>query len=75
MRDYRRRHSRAPAKARAVPDFSQALGRILECVRNNVAINLNSCSATIWLITEDERVKNIAAFAELIVIEGLPQKG
>jgi len=74
MRNYRRTHRRPATKTSAAPESTRALGRILECVKNNVGIDLTACPARIWLITEDERVKNIVAFAELIVIEGLPKE-
>ena len=72
MRNYRRKHGRPPAKTPPAPKFSRALGRILECVKNNVAIDLTACPAKIWLITGDERVKNILASVQLILIQGLP---
>jgi hypothetical protein len=72
MRNYRTKHGRAPRKTPAALESSRALGRVLECVKNNVAIDLTTCPAKIWLITEDECVKNILASVQLIVIEGLP---
>jgi hypothetical protein len=44
----------------------------LESVKNNVAIDLKTCTARIFLISTGEGVKNIVATAEIIVIERLP---
>ena len=70
MRAYRKSHQspKTQPHAKASPDVA----RLLECVKNNVAIDLTTCPAKIWLITEDERVKNILASVQLIVIQGLP---
>lgn len=72
MRNYRRKNGRAPAKTRASSEPSRTLRRLLECVKNNVALDLTACPAKIWLITGDELVKNSLASAQLIVIKGLP---
>jgi hypothetical protein len=71
MKEYRRKHGRHPAKTPRPPKAPRALHRILERVKNNVAFDLTSCRATVWVISANERVKNILATAELIVIEGL----
>jgi hypothetical protein len=68
MRAYRRGHGRSAPEPTASAD---AIGRLLDQVKNNVAFDLNSCRASIWLISSDERVKNIVATAELIVIQWL----
>ena len=73
MPNYRRKHGRSRAKTPAVAESARTLDRILECVKNNVAIDLTAFPARIWLITGDESVKNTLAFAQLVVIEGLPQ--
>lgn len=72
MRNYRRKHGRVPAKTPAAPEPARTLRRLLECVKNNVALDLTACPAKIWLVTADERVKNIFASVQLIVIEGFP---
>src|ERR1017187_6033410 len=69
MKEYRRKHGRRPAKTPRPPKAPRALHRILERVKNNVAFDLTSCRATVWVISANERVKNILATAELIVIE------
>ena len=72
MRDYRRKHGRPLAKTPAVSESLRALHSMLDCVKNNLAIDLTACPGRVWLITGDGQVKNILATAELIVIEGLP---
>ena len=69
MRTYRQ--TRQPPQARATA--SSDLARLLECVKNNVAIDLKAYPATILLIGS-ERVKNIVATAELILVQGLRNK-
>jgi hypothetical protein len=49
------------------------LVNLLERVKNNVAFDLKSYPARVFLVT-DERVKNILASAQLIVIEQLGGK-
>lgn len=71
MNEYRREHGRHPANMPRPPKAPQALQRLLERAKNNVALDLTSCRATVWVISANERVKNILANAELIVIEGL----
>ena len=70
MRDYRRAHVRQPAKA-PFKQSSRGMARLLEWVKNNVAFDLTSCAARVWLISSGE-VKNLVATAELILIEALP---
>jgi hypothetical protein len=70
MRDYRRAHARRPAKAPS-KEFLRGLTRLVERVKNNVAVDLTSCAARVWLISSDE-VKNLVATAELILVEALP---
>ena len=71
MRTYRKSHQthKTQPHAKASPD----LARLLECVKNNVAIDLKAYPATILLIGS-ERVKNSVATAELILIQGLRNK-
>ena len=71
MRAYRKSHQSPKTRphAKASPD----LARLLECVKNNVAIDLKAYPATILLIGS-ERVKNTLATAELILVQGLPNK-
>ena len=45
--------------------------RLLERVKNNVAFDLSACPARVFIISVDERVKNILATAELILVEVL----
>jgi hypothetical protein len=52
--------------AKASPD----LARLLECVKNNVVIDLKAYPATVLLIGS-EGVKNSVATAELILVQRL----
>jgi hypothetical protein len=70
MRTYREEHQSPKMQPHAV---SPDLARLLECVKNNVAIDLKAYSATILLIGS-EGVKNTVATAQLILIQGLPNK-
>jgi len=69
MHDYRRVHGRSKAKPPLA--CSEVLVRLLERVKNNVAVDLTSCRARVWLVSSDEQVKNILAGAKLIVVQGL----
>ena len=71
MRNYRKAHRRQPAETPS-QEPSRGLIRLLECVKNNLAIDLTSGRARIWLISSDDRVKNILATAELVIVEALP---
>jgi hypothetical protein len=68
MRTYRKEHKspKTQPHARVSPD----LARLLECVKNNVAIDLKAYPATILLIGPED-VKNIVATAQLILVQGL----
>ena len=68
MRDYRRTHRRSAPQPTSSAD---ALARLLDQVKNNVVFDLKSCTASVWLVSSDERVKNIVATAELIVVQRL----
>jgi len=69
MRNYRRAYGRSKAKFTSVT--VETLVQLLERVKNNVALDLTSCPARVWLISSNDQVKNILATAELIVIQGL----
>jgi hypothetical protein len=72
MRAYRQSQpARLPA---AQPDREQRndLVSLLERVKNNVAIDLSACAATIIFVGHKQRVKNILASVQLILIEELP---
>ena len=71
MRTYRKSHR--AHKNRPHAKGSPDLARLLECVKNNVAIDLKAYPATVLLIAS-ERVKNTVATAELILIQGLSNK-
>jgi hypothetical protein len=68
MRAYRKSHQlpKTQPHAKASPD----LARLLECVKNNVAIDLKAYPATVLLIGS-EGVKNSVATAELILVQRL----
>ena len=72
MRAYRKsQRARRPA---VPPDQEQRsdLVSLLERVKNNVAIDLSACAATILFVGRKQRVKNILASVQLILIEELP---
>jgi hypothetical protein len=60
-----------PKKSR----LDHELRRLQQLLKNNVAVDLSSLDATVWLIPPPSfiGVKNILAKATLIVIEGLTQ--
>jgi hypothetical protein len=70
MRAYRQKPKQEPAK----PDGASEIARLLEAVKNNVALDLTSCRARVWLTSTDQRVKNILATAKLILVEALPDE-
>jgi len=72
MKNYRRTHRTAPRPSRPERGPSRATDWLLECVKNNVAVELTACGARVWLVAKDKRVKNIVACAQLIVVEALP---
>jgi hypothetical protein len=71
MRAYRKSHQspKTQPHAKASPD----LARLLECVKNNVAIDLKAYPAMVLLIGS-EGVKNSVATAELILVQRLRNK-
>jgi hypothetical protein len=70
MRNYRRAHGRSKS---TTTSSSEALARLLGHVKNNLAFELTSSPARVWLISSDEHVKNILATAKLIVVQGLSE--
>lgn len=70
MREYRA--DRSEGNARPSEMMERLVGR-LRREKNNVAIELKDCRASIFLVTSDPRVKNIVASAEIIIINGLSQ--
>jgi hypothetical protein len=53
-----------------VRDRSGQLAALLKLAKNNAAFDLRSCTASIWLVATDAATaKNIAATAQLIVVE------
>ena len=73
MPRYRQSHPRPAPKTRPGTESPPDIVRLLECVKNNLAIELSACSARVFVVCIDEPVKNILATAELILIEGLPK--
>jgi hypothetical protein len=72
MRAYRRlqparRPGVRPEQARQIDLVS-----LLERVKNNVAIDLSTCAATILFVGGKHRVKNIMASVQIILIEDFP---
>ena len=74
MRAYRQSQpARRPAVQRD-PGQRSDLVSLLERVKNNVAIDLSACAATILFVGRKQRVKNILASVQLILIEELPNE-
>lgn len=71
MPTYRQSHPRRAPKTRPHAGSAAELAHFLQRVKNNVAIDLNACSARVLIISADERVKNILATAELVLVEVL----
>ena len=69
MRLYRQKQTPALPKMR--PERPKNLVRLLQDAKNNVAIDLKAYSASVFLVSSGERVKNILANAKLILITGL----
>jgi hypothetical protein len=70
MPAYRRSRAKPARKPPPAAESSLDLVRLLESVKNNVAIDLKSCSARVLLLGVDGSVKNTVATAQLILIEG-----
>jgi hypothetical protein len=66
-RKKRLRPERAALKTRSRVD----LQRLLEDVKNNIALDLKHCAAEVWIICRNTPQKNIFASAEMIVIEAV----
>jgi hypothetical protein len=66
MREYRR-------KLRTVPAASdeRTPAHLRELVKNNLALNARNCSADVWFLFSDRRIKNTFANAQVIVIKTL----
>jgi hypothetical protein len=72
MRAYRQSQpARGPA-AQPGPEQRNDLVSLLERVKNNVAVDLSACTATVLFVGRKHRVKNILASVQLILIEELP---
>jgi ferric-dicitrate binding protein FerR (iron transport regulator) len=71
MRAYRQ--SRSARRPEVCPDQKQSdIVSLLERAKNNVAFNLSACAATILFVGRKQRVKNISASVQIILIEELP---
>jgi ferric-dicitrate binding protein FerR (iron transport regulator) len=71
MRAYRK--SQTARRPAVPPEQRSDLVSLLERVKNNVAIDLSACTATILFVGGKQRVKNILASVQLILIEELPK--
>lgn len=71
MRAYRQSQRARGTAVRPKPQRSDLIS-LLERVKNNVAIDLSACAATVLFVGRKHRVKNILASVQLIVIEELP---
>jgi hypothetical protein len=72
MPTYRKSHTRPAPKTRPPAGSPAELVRLLNRVKNNVAIDLNACPARVFIVSAEERVKNILATAQLVLVEVLP---
>ena len=70
MRTFRRKQGRSSAKS-GPAEAVASIERLLQLVKNNVAIDLKRCPAAVWLVCADSFAKNTLANAEVIVVEGL----
>jgi len=70
MRLYRK--AREFPKPKVCPERPPNLARLLAQVKNSAAVDLKAFSASVFLIS-NERVKNILATTEIILIAGLPE--
>lgn len=69
MRDYRRKQRRSQHKAKA--SLARDLHRLTLLAKNNVAYDLQTLDAGVWLLCSDASglAKNILASAKLIVVK------
>jgi len=75
MRDYRKKNGRASSKTQnnsTPPEPSETLLALLDAVKKNLALEVTSRRAAIWVISSNQSEKNILADAEVIVIEEVP---
>jgi hypothetical protein len=70
MRTYRQSQTRSN-KTRRTHGCNPSLIQLLHHVKNNPAVDLKSCPASVFLICSNERVKNILVEADLILIKQL----
>ena len=63
--DYRTAHARPRGR------HDETLTRLLEGVKNNVALDLKACTAEVWLVCGSD-VKNILVSAHLILFQADP---
>ena len=68
MRAYRKSQPVLRPAARSDPERRNDLVSILEHVKNNVAIDLSACRATILFVGGKQHVKNILASVQLVLI-------
>jgi hypothetical protein len=52
-------------------ETAEYVDRLLQLVKNNVAIDLKRYPATVWFVCDEGFVKNTLANAKVIVVEGL----
>jgi len=71
MPAYRKLQPKRRPAVRPKPEQRSDLISLLERVKNNVAIDLSACVATILFVGGKQRVKNILASVQLILIEEL----
>jgi hypothetical protein len=69
MRTFREKHGRSSINARPA-DAVASVERLLQLVKNNVAIDLKRCPAAAWFVCADGAAENTLANAQVIVFEG-----
>ena len=62
------------SKAKSPATHSPEIVRLLERVKNNVAIDLTAYPAKVFLLFDGPDAKNILATAELILISAFPKQ-
>jgi len=75
QRQYQRRRASSSRCDSQKRDVRSRLQRLLESIKNNVALDLKHSAAEVWLICHGGApAKNIFASAEIIVIEAFTQR-
>jgi len=73
MREYRKSH-RQPRTLRSAIQLAR-VANLPELENNNLALDLRTCGAEVWLLCSNHSVKNTLASAEIILIKALFGRG